>query len=372
MFSTRLEPVRSAYIIMKKLLYISICISVLLACTSTSFAQTHQSTAVLFEHEILGSDQILDITLKTDLAVLLKDVGEDRKEHLATITYEDASHTTSVPLKLKTRGKFRRNPDNCDFPPLKLNFSKKDSKETLFEGLDKVKLVTHCQQENPAYEQYVIQEYLLYRVYNQLTDLSFKARLVRITYIDTAYSIKDVTRIGFLIEDEDVMAGRHKARVFDVEDLKKPEVDYHQTTLLHLFEYMIGNVDWSVPIHHNLKLIGKDRKDTMIPIPYDFDHADVLNTEYSDDPPLIGTASIRYQLFREFCRSEKELKPFVDLFNSRKEAIYDLYKDLKILGEPQRHRALRYYDRFYQVINTPRKREQTFLRPCKKKELSKN
>ena len=315
---------------------------------------------------LFDTDPLLEVTLAGDLTTLLADIGEEREQHPFVITYGDASNPTTVPLKTRTRGNFRRNPDNCSFPPLRLNFAKETSAGTLFEGLDKIKLVTHCQNDKSEYEQYVVQEYLLYRAYNQLTDASFKARLIRIKYEDTAGKQEPITQLGFLIEDEELMAERLNGEVYDPEDLEKQRVDHDQTTLLYLYEYMIGNIDWNVAIHHNLKLVGEKPDDVLIPVPYDFDHAAVIDTEYADNAPLIGTASLRYQLFRDFCRSEKELRPYFDLFNDRREAIYALYKNLDVLTEAERRRALRYYDRFYRIINDEGEIEKTFLRPCQK------
>ena len=331
-------------------------VALLLFCHTHLFAQ---DADLLFDH-----DDVLEVTLAMDMETVLNDVSEERKQHPATISYQKDKESIAVPLKVKTRGNFRRNPENCSFPPIRFNFAKKTSKSTWFEGLDKVKLVTHCQTDKEVYEQYVVQEYLTYRTYNQLTDKSFKARLLKITYEDTAGRLDPITRLGFMIEDEELMAARNESELFDKEDPKHNKIHHDQTTLLYLFEYMIGNIDWNVGIHHNMKLIGRHSNAVMIPVPYDFDHASVVNTEYADDAPKIGTASIRYQLFRDFCRSEKELKPFFELFNNRKEAIYEIYNQNLELNEDQRKRTLRYYDRFYRVINDEAQVEKTFLRTC--------
>lgn len=316
------------------------------------------------QDRLFDQDEILDVTLSMDIETVLNDVADERKQHPAIMAYQKDAETISVPLKVKTRGNFRRNPENCSFPPLRLNYARKTSESTLFEGLDKVKLVTHCQTDKEGYEQYVVQEYLLYKTYNQLTEKGFSARLMRITYEDTAGRHETVTRLGFVIEDEELMAARNGVQLFDKEDLNTVKVDRDQTTLLYLFEYMIGNIDWNVNVHHNMKLMGKHENATMIPVPYDFDHASVVNTEYADDAPVIGTASIRYQLFRDFCRNEKELAPYFELFNDRREAIYHLYTTTTALSEDQRRHALRYYDRFFRVINDPVQIEKTFIRTC--------
>ena len=313
---------------------------------------------------VFDQDEILQVTIATDYATLLADIGEERQQHEGIISYAENNQTVTVPLKLKTRGKFRRDSSNCNFPPLRLNFAKKENAATIFRDLDKVKLVTHCQNDNEQYEQYVVQEYLLYRVYNQLSNASFRVRLLEITYKDTSGKHEPLTTLGFLIEDEELMAERQKGKVFESKEIDDPKLDYEQLTLLYLFEYMIGNIDWSVPIQHNMKLVGKTPKSKITPVPYDFDHAGVIDTEYADEAPRIGTASLRYQLFREFCRSEKELKPFFKLFNEKRDMIYELYLNQEELTDETRHRSLRHYKRFYRVINDAESVKKTFVNPC--------
>ena len=331
---------------------------------SAMLAADLASAQSLAPASVFESNEVFAITLSANFEKLLSDVGEERSEHEAVITYPYEGRELDLAVKLKTRGKFRRNPENCNFPPLRINFSKKTSTDTIFRGLDKIKLVTHCQNNNEDYEQYVVQEYLLYRVYNQLSNASFRVRLLQITYTDSASKYEDMTTVGFLIEDEDVMAARLDAEVFENEDLKRHKVNYEQLTLLHLFEYMIGNIDWSVPIQHNMKLIGKTPKSTMMPVPYDFDHAGVIDAAYADEAPKIGTASLRYQLFREFCRDKKELQSYFDLFNDRKASIFSLYQNQQALSEASRHNALRHFERFYRTINDPSAAEKTFINPC--------
>ncbi len=339
-------------------------LALFLVCLSPVCAQ---DDGQLLDVPLFEASDVLDVTLLMDRSAVLADIGEDREQHPAIVTYEEDGHIVSVPLKVKTRGNWRRNPEHCNFPPLRLNFAKKTARGSVFEGLDKVKLVTHCQTEKPDYEQYVVHEYLIYNVYNQLTDVSFRARMLRITYDDTAGRLEPLTRLAFLIEDEEVMAGRQEAEVFDREDIEKAHIDHDQTTLLYLFAYMIGNIDFSVPIHHNMKLIGDAPDKTLMPVPYDFDHASVINTEYADRAPAIGTASMRYQLFREFCRSDKELKPFMALFNDRRDAIVALYEQTDELEDAERRRALRQYDRFYEVLNDEAAFQRTFMNPCDEK-----
>ena len=58
---------------------------------------------------------------------------------------------------------------------------------TIFEGQDKFRVVTHCR-DRDEYEENVLEEYLAYRIYALLTEISFRVRLARITYGDCTSS----------------------------------------------------------------------------------------------------------------------------------------------------------------------------------------
>lgn len=317
---------------------------------------------------LFNADHVLALTLETDLTALLNDIGEEREEHRATLSYQSAEGASvSVPLKVKTRGNYRRNPEHCAFPPLRLNFSKKDTTQTLFLGQDKIKLVTHCQSEHSAYEQYILQEYLIYKTYNILTEKSFRVRLVLMTYVDKLRRQEPLTRYAFLIEDEDQMAARQDAILSEQQNVPAEELDYDQISLLYLFEYMIGNIDWDVEMLQNVKLIGPEEGKSLVAVPYDFDFAGVINPAYDTPVPSLGINTLRTRLFTDFCRSEKELGPVLAHFNTHKAAIYALYEEAEFLDDANRKRALRHYDRFFRTINDPQSVDREFIRPCRVK-----
>lgn len=315
---------------------------------------------------LFATDEVLELTLDTNLETLLHDVGEERDEHPATLSYQASDNTTTtVPLKVQTRGRYRRHPDHCDFPPLWLNFPKKRVAQTLFAGQDKIKLVTHCRSGEAVYEQYLFQEYLIYRIYNLLTEKSFRVRLLRMTYIDANGQRDPLTRHAFLIEDVDLMAARNQAVEHDRQDVPPEELDYEQMTLFYLFQYLISNIDWDVPMLQNLKLIEPEQDGPLVAVPYDFDLVGLIKPSYADKAPPLGLSALRNQLFTDFCRRENELRPTLAHFNTHKAAIYGLYASFPLLQQAHVRRVRQRLDKFYRTINEPRLAEREFLRPCR-------
>ena len=318
--------------------------------------------APLFE-----SEEVLRLTLKTDIRPLLRNRDEEEEQEYATISYAESDGTViTQDIKVRTRGIFRRMKINCNFPPLRLNFSKKGAEGTLFEGQDKVKLVTHCRENEQAYEQFVLLEYLIYRMYNQLTDLSFKVRLVEMTYEDSSGKRKPSTRNGFLIEDDDAMAERNKGIILRQQGHQEEGTDFNQITLFALFQYMVGNSDWQVRSLHNIRLVQIEGLLLPFPVPYDFDFAGLVNTPYASPKRTLPIKNVRDRYYEGHCRTEEQLASQLSVFLDQKAAIYALFEDLEPLSKRYRKSAIGYLNEFYGIIENPKRVRRAFIKSCKK------
>ena len=190
-----------------------------------------------------------DTTLK---AVLTAPIGQayaqktldQRIEFPGQWTYIDENgETAKLDVFIRARGNFRRL--HCDLAPLRLNFRKSQVKGTLFGGQNKVKLVSPCF-DTPLYRRYVVLEYLAYKTLELLTDYSFKTRLIRLSYVDSDEQIEPWTAVTFVIEDDADMADRLEMDRIDVESVRFDDLDREKTALAELFQFLIGNNDYSV------------------------------------------------------------------------------------------------------------------------------
>ena len=219
----------------------------------------HSEVAPLFK-----SEEPLKFTLVIDIREIRNDNSENPEYSKGKlILHDDSAQDIEFDIKSKARGNARRLFEFCSFPPIKLNFKKKAVKGTVFEGQDKLKLVAYCK-DNDLFEDYVLQEYLLYKVYNKLTPYSFQVRLAEITYQDINDKAKEVVRYGFLIEDDDMMAERNGGKVSEILLSNHDRCDREILDTFVLFEYMIGNTDWwiAAPKVHNGILIHVEGKMT--------------------------------------------------------------------------------------------------------------
>ncbi|HZI43187.1 MAG TPA: hypothetical protein VFD67_15815, partial [Gemmatimonadaceae bacterium] len=138
-------------------------------------AKTESTQVDLVPHEaarLFTAEEPIQFKLTANFGRLRRDKSQDSPWRAATITIADSTGAdVEVPLKVKTRGIWRLN--NCDFPPIRLDFQKSSVKHSIFAKLDKPKLVTHCKDSDEG-EQWLLQEMQLYRVDNLLTRYSHR------------------------------------------------------------------------------------------------------------------------------------------------------------------------------------------------------
>jgi hypothetical protein len=247
----------------------------------------------------------------------------------------------------------------------------------MFEGQDKLKLVTHCQDDKDEYQQYVLLEYLTYRTYNLLTELSFRVRLARITYVDTEESRDPATSYAFLIEDEEMMSVRNGWEFLAVPQIPPAMVDPTNLALVEVFQYFIGNTDYSAFMPepekheccHNTKPIGT-MAGPVFAVPYDFDLSGLVDTRYANrlyrgNLEQLGIRNVRDRLYRGMCVSQGELPDVFDLFNQKREEIYALYREQQDLDPKVLEETTKFIDKFYEVINDEGKTKREFRDRCR-------
>jgi hypothetical protein len=314
---------------------------------------------------LFGATEPLELTLTADFGAIVKQRGTEKKTEPGVLSYVATSgDSVALDVQLRTRGHFRL--ATCQYPPLKVEFDKAQTAHTIFahEG-SSLKLTVQCRGAR-SYANYLLEEYLIYRAYNLLTDRSFRVRLARVTYVDANGKHPPETRRAFFVEDDDRMARRNKAEVFDQKGVSQNELNFEQTGLAMVFQYMIGNTDFAVTALHNIVLI-RDSAGVVYPVPYDFDWSGVIWTPYAQPDVRLPIRSVRERTFRGTCRAPEELAVLFVRFNAQQEAIYALYRGLESEGlEPKRiEQGLDYYDQFYKTINDAGRTNREFIRPCR-------
>ena len=218
------------------------------------------------------------LTLRIKLSI--KDVKKNTNDstYMESVLYykNNSDVWDSLEIDLRARGNFRR--DNCYYIPLRLKFKKSAAKETPFVGNKKLKLVLPCLIEANN-DDYVMKEFMAYKLYEIVTPVHFKTRLANINFIEErGKRTKENDMKGFLIEDIDNVAERLNGN-----EIKRRILPLQQDDLASIrnsfFQYMIANTDLSTTYNHNGKLLFVDKK--IVPVPYDFDMSGLVDASYS-------------------------------------------------------------------------------------------
>jgi len=311
--------------------------------------------------QLFDNEDILEITISGQFTELMKDRGDEPVYHEFNLTYLKEGLSVEIPLKMKARGHFRKMKENCTYPPMLLNFDQNSSANTLFAGQDKLKLVTPCRGDK-----YVVREYLVYKLYNQITPKSFKVRLVKVIFKDPSTKSKKTEALyGMLIEEEEHMAKRNNTVTVEGK-LTRPEQTQREDFLnMAVFEYMIGNTDWSVQYMQNVKLIATDASAIPSTVPYDFDHAGLVSAPYAHPAVELQLSSTRERRYRGFCIQDmSQFNEVISRFNEKKDDLYKVYTMTTLVEEGYLKSTLKYLDDFYKTINDPKKLKNEFQYPC--------
>jgi len=309
---------------------------------------------------LFESDTVLDLRISGDLKPLMNDRSETPSDHPLMISYSDAGQDHVLSVSMRTRGHFRKTMGDCDYPPLLIAFHPSDSlSNSIFRGQKKTKLVVPCRDA-----EYVIREWLVYRIHAMLTPMGFRARLVRLTLADTRTGKAPVTTYAMLLEEEGQMAARNK--MISVSRDIAPERCEPSTFLdMALFEYFIGNTDWSVQYGQNVKLIAHDSLSIPFTVPYDFDQCGLVSAPYAHPAEELQLSSVQVRRYRGYC--VKDLSAFdssLTKLQHLRPRINDLVNGTTQLSDKTRAQVIRFLDGFYATMADPKKRQRELSYPC--------
>lgn len=314
--------------------------------------------------DLFASDDVMNITLSGNLKDLLNDRGEKVQYHPIVLSYknEDSSQI-SLNMNAKTRGHFRKSRENCLYPPLLLQFSKsKEAHSSVFDNCNKLKLVVPCKGDK-----YVIREWMIYRLYSLITPKSFKAKLVTVQFDDIKKKKNIDPFYGILLEEEHQMAKRNHTVAIEKKMMRPEQTETLAFLTMAVFEYLIGNTDWSVQYLQNVKLLATDSTAVPFTVPYDFDHAGLVNAPYAKPAEELELSSVTVRRYRGYCMiDKKEFNKVFTLFEKLKKDIYSLYTNCQLLDIKYKEATLKYFDEFYATIRNIKSVEKEFGYPCDK------
>lgn len=318
---------------------------------------------------LFSAADVIEVTLTGPINELARTAPRKIEIYPATLASGGETHA----IELSARGNARRNPVNCDFPPLRVRFSEKPGKDSLFHKQGSLKLVTHCKR-TASYQQYYLLEYAAYKLYEVLTPASFRVRPANVTYVDSKSGREIVRRSGFFIEDLDDVGDRVGLKEVKVQKVELSQHDAIAATRAILFFHMIGNHDWSMmsaglesECCHNGKLLGetKEARAGLTYVPYDFDYSGFVGAPYAIPPDTIKISSVKKRYFRGSCMWNPHFAERAREFRAKKAEFYAAVAATPGLSEKSQKSANAYLDGFFKEIADDAATEKYVLKNCK-------
>ena len=321
------------------------------------WSQTTNKTVSQHQFSSLFQDT-LTLSLRLDYSAedLVK-ISNDSTYIPCDLAYSELGELwNSLAAEIRIRGGFRRT--YCHYTPLKLKIGKDAAQGTVFSKDWKFKLVLPCLKSKQADDD-LLKEFMAYKIYETLSTYHFKTRLLDIELVESKNGKgKEEQLVGFLIQDDDSFAAEHKAKEierfinYDAQDEK-----FRVTNAL--FQYMIGNTDYSTVYLHNEKIFYVD--DRIVPVPYDFDMSGLVDASYAVVSQVrnevLPITKVTNRLYRGYKADETTLYQVRSEFIEKEEQVYKAIDQLKPKFKDPREfdTAREYIAGFYEILKDDKK-----------------
>jgi hypothetical protein len=327
------------------LILVFLCPIPLLSQGNDSISKEKETTKLFREQEILP------IKLRFSNREMKKETN-DSTYLFTKLLFMDNGSWDSLDVRIRARGNYRR--AHCYFPPLKVKIKKSDAKNTLFKGNKELKLVMPCVPSSSTHDN-IVKEYLAYKIYELISPFHFKTRMADIEFTEFRGK-KDKVHIvkGFLIEDIDNVADRENARKLKrvVHPMEQDDITSVQNDL---FQYMIGNTDYSTAYQHNQKLLFTEDFRT-VPLPYDFDMSGLVDASYAVVSQVGGEVlsieSVTQRLYRGFVRDGAVFETVRQQYLDLKPEVFGVVDGMREMfdSEKEFEIARNFIESFYQIL----------------------
>jgi hypothetical protein len=349
-----------------KILAAIICLATML-CTVTARA----------EESLFTDDTVMKLSIPLDFGDLCRPRETENCEFTpATLIYGDASGSKrSLPIEVKIRGGWRSLTQNCSVPLLWIRFDEEAAIGSPFEGQSLLPLTTHCGKgisikalargtRKSDYEQYLLREFLAFRTYNVLSEYSLRTRLVRIAYTDSKWLSKGVLHYAFFTEHFDSMAARTGSTRLERGSFDQELLDAQSAARVALFQFMIGNTDWSIVRERNTVLL-MDGNGKQLPVPYDLDMSGLVDADYAGPAPALPIKNVRERYFLGLCQPGTEWDALFAYFEGKRDTVLGLAERLPGLSRASKRWIQYYLENFFEILESPTARQQEITGACR-------
>ncbi|MFM8371824.1 MAG: hypothetical protein ACKOCO_05530 [Bacteroidota bacterium] len=307
--------------------------------TLTSAIAQRKMTTIM---EAIGQNEGERVTIEMDLTTIMAQRNNDSYFPAAVMTDNGLTFKAEV----RPRGKYRRK--NAVYPPLKLKFKKKELIAAGMDTLNEIKLVLPAF-DNSMGDELVIREYLAYKMFEKLSPVHVKARLIRLTIKDTHVEKSKKNMFAILVEDAEETAARYNGVEVEEYGISPDSLAANQAALMVMFEYMIGNTDWDISMMRNVRLLRTQAGGKILSLPYDFDFSGLVSAPYASPSSDTGLKTVRDRFLMANGIKPDALKRAVMNIRKNRQALYDICRNRFVSRETSDDMML-FLDTFFNQI----------------------
>ena len=301
--------------------------------------------------ETLVHRDSVTVTIDTDWGRIIRKKMEEEYQRAHVIICAGADTLVDLDAQVASRGAVRK--QVCFNPPLKLKFGKSDLRNLGFDGHHVLKLVMQCTMGGGG-ESLAEKEMAAYGLYRILTPQSFRIRPIRLIILNKGKNRENNIFDGFIIEPEKELADRMQGQIPKRETCSVLMVERPQFNRMAVFQYMIGNTDWAVANLHNLKVLKVPEYHKLIPVPYDFDYAGMVDAHYAVPTESLDIKSVRERRYLGFSCSEEDADKLAAEFLAKKQEFLAFCNAFPWAEDRTRRSVVKYLDDFFEELENPR------------------
>lgn len=306
----------------------------------------------------------LNVVIETDFKELKSDREEEQWQPAVFKVLQGDSVALNLDVQVAARGNMRKK--TCDFPPVKIRFYKEEMEDDSIADINELKLVTSCKNSEQN-EEWVQREYLIYELYNLVTEQSFRVKSASIRFEDTRKEGRYQESFSFFIESQKELAARLDGKPLKTKIGSTRLLDSVSFDRMCVFEYMIGNTDWSVRARHNIKIIFLAKTNRSVAIPYDFDYSGAVGTNYAvPNTDYYPIESVRDRYYLGLCRSEESYQQIFDFYLSKEKELLAYCEQADYLPKSAKKDMTNYFEGFFDVLKNPKAVKREIVNNCNK------
>lgn len=311
--------------------------------------------------QMLSQYDSLEVWLEMDVKKIRREQNPE-VWHPATFKIRKGNNTLrEFAVTVQPRGNNRR--ETCDMPPLKIRFPQDHSLPDSLQETYTLKMVAPCKL-GANLEALVLKECLLYELYGLLTPESFKTKLARLTLKDRNKKSANQPVFCFFIETAAELADRLHWKAIKPTVMSPKGLDAAAFNRVCVFQYMIGNTDWTPYNRHNMRIFISPKTGAVISVPYDFDYAGAVDAPYAIPQAGAPIESVRQRYFFGLCHPAAEYQQTFDLFLAQKAAILKRCDDFPYLSNNARYDLKTFVSSFFPIIENPKLARREILEHC--------